>query len=266
VDPKNYTQPLQQYYSDAFEYLSPKHSITFYYAYSLIEFVTDEGLIFQDMQKREVPQIHTAKTSYSFLNSDMISSLIIEGNHFGNKYNRSYQKIQDILTRSGGLIKALMLIGQAIAYLVSYSNFKIDSFFGYHNMMTPCKDKFKSNEMNINDSNFKENNYLHNTSTKNLSKIVKMRSENIEKPIKINPINYWCVKRKRKERIVLDMKEKLIDISLSQETLMRTHFDLEIMKFLLLSNDDLNTLDQNYEFLFCGDSKLDKIRDQLLAP
>jgi hypothetical protein len=51
VDAKNYSQPVQKYYSDLFEFLSPEHSMILYTDYSLIEFITDEGLIFQRYEK-----------------------------------------------------------------------------------------------------------------------------------------------------------------------------------------------------------------------
>jgi hypothetical protein len=267
VDPKNFTNPLQHYYKELFDYISPRHSILFHYAYSVLQFITDEGIIFQSFNKIGIPEVDHGKTSYSFTDTDLISSITIEGANFGNKYNRSYQKVQDVLTRSGGLIKALMLIGQGIAFFLSYSKFKIDSFFGYHSTTLPTKDIIRNNHAKLDESKTKQNNFLVdntllskiNTPT-TITKIIKTN-----KPIKINILNYWFTKKTKTERVILDLKEKLINISLSQETLMKTHYDVEIMKFILLSNDEINVIDESYKYLFCDNIRINNIREKLLS-
>jgi hypothetical protein len=46
---------------------------------------------------------------------------------------------------------------------------------------------------------------------------------------------------------------------------MKNHYDLEIMKFLLLANDEINIIDEGYKYLFTDNIKTRTIRDKLLT-
>jgi hypothetical protein len=82
-------------------------------------FYDDNGLIFHSNDAKEVPKIGDMNTMYVFDEKQTMAQIILEGPNFCDVYQRSYAKAQDLLTRIGGLIKALKLIYYFLNYLFS---------------------------------------------------------------------------------------------------------------------------------------------------
>jgi len=74
---------------------------------------------------------------------------------------------------------------------------------------------------------------------------------------------YWCNNLNRNLNIIYTLKEKLIDKTLSLETLAKNHFDIEMLKILNLNLEDLNSMEDIYYNLFFSSYSYEKLRNHL---
>jgi len=135
VDHKNLTNPTKKYFRDVYNYLSGNYGLIYVIAYSDFLFKSDTGFLFPIYYEWNRPMISDIKNSYSFGEKDMFAFINFQGFKLAQSYQRTYSKIQDILTKVGGLIKALTLIGFAINYVFSRPFFIINNILDNHNLM-----------------------------------------------------------------------------------------------------------------------------------
>ena len=268
IDPKNYTSPMKKYFKDIFNYLSSNNALNYVVQFGNLYFTTDKGILLQDFYTEEKVTISNILTSYSFNQKDIISIVTIEGYHFGVLFNRHYSKIQDLLTRIGGTVKALTLSAYMINYLFSKAFYIIDNFKTYH--LYEIK-----KENCINDSQHNLNNNIHISSniSKNLifNRIEMKRNENIKKienifesEIKMFK-DYWFSSGIKSSN--LRDKEYLIENSLNVETITKMYFYMEIFKLIFFNSECSKKIEKNYRDLFITENEIFvHLRQKMINP
>ena len=181
IDQKNYTTPTKKFFRDVWNYLSTTNGLIYIIAYADFKFQTDIGLLFQNYDEINIPMISDVKNSFSFRQNINFAIVTFQGFDLAQKYLRSYSKIQDILTKVGGLVKALTLIGLTINYVFSKPFVLINNILENHNIVN-IKKKIKTNKIfDIKDVN---SSVLPGLINDNVEKIVidnnlKIRKKNI---------------------------------------------------------------------------------------
>jgi len=171
VDHKNYSNPLTKYLKNNFDRLSNKNAINYLITYSNLIYKTDVGLIFNDYELNEFPIIGDFKTSYNFGEINTISFIQIQSNYFQITYIKSYVKIQDLLTKIGGVVKSLALFGMFLNYFYSYSFTTIDNVFLNHIYTFASNNKY----FNKNIKKGLENNSLSKINENNKLKFINVK-------------------------------------------------------------------------------------------
>jgi len=183
VNHKNFTDPLTKYLMNNFDRLSYKNAINYLISYSSLIYSTDVGLIFNSLESTEYPIIGDFKTSYNFGESNTIAFIQIECNYFQVNYLRSYVKLQDLLTKIGGVVKSLVLFGNFFNYFYSYAFSTIDNVLSNHVNLSIV------NELNLNapDKKF----FFSNSFNNNFNKVVKNLKDINHSEIKIKNNNQF---------------------------------------------------------------------------
>lgn len=117
LDQQNYDSPVKKYYKDVFDRISDKNSVNYLIAYSKLSFENDEGLILNEYNSRNFTVIHEIKNSYYFGESELIVFFQLFKINYNDVYQRQYPKIHDLVTKIGGFIKALSLLGYFLYYI-----------------------------------------------------------------------------------------------------------------------------------------------------
>ena len=141
----NLNKPLTRYfiYNWSFINLNLKQYLGSHF--EQIFFLTDIGFLLEDID--EITKYDTSKLTYSFTNrveNDCFYNFGIEGNRLAQEFHRSYEKIQDVLTKIGGIIKALMIVGTFLAEVCS----KIE-YYIYLNLYLKNSNNFESFQPNL---------------------------------------------------------------------------------------------------------------------
>jgi hypothetical protein len=128
----NYDNPIKPYVrAETFPINWDLHS-RYFYAFSTLRYFTDYGNIFEHLVEH---------SSYKFSKNDQnvqirhgsvaypgvsIGTVTLYRRNAGDRYDRSYPKIQTLLARVGGSIQAIMVISKAFCYIVTRNLFLID--------------------------------------------------------------------------------------------------------------------------------------------
>lgn len=170
INQKNYSQPTKKYFRDVYNYLSSNDGLIYVIAYSDFMFKSDTGFMYPSFTTWNIPMISDIKNSYSFGEEDMFAFINFQGFKLAQTYQRSYSKIQDILTKVGGLIKALTMIGFSINYIFSKPFFIIDNILEAHNLQKPIKLATLNSRASFNILKFNSNkNYKNKKNLNNIS-------------------------------------------------------------------------------------------------
>lgn len=105
--------------------------INFEYRLRPLEFVTDYGFLLESNKLNRAFDYDDPKNMYvvtNEVNPKTLSKVAFQGLNNGTKYFRKYEKIQDVLTKIGGLLKAFLFIGQLITYSSLVTEFYTDIF------------------------------------------------------------------------------------------------------------------------------------------
>ncbi len=124
VDPKNYTFPLNRMWYNDYNLLNVRASLEYSINLLPLYFNSDDGLLFQNNQLLYGIN-HAIKIFNRYEISDYICSFNFQGNTDATVYNRSYVKLQTVVTQIGGFIKAIMLGGSFISIIFSQNHFFI---------------------------------------------------------------------------------------------------------------------------------------------
>lgn len=115
LDINNKERPVFNYLQNDFYTLNDNLSFEVIFYLKQNEFSTDSSFLIDDFQTSyhhyyEAPLVHYYENEPKFFNK-----VIFKGDRIGMKVKRYYTKIQDVLTRIGGLSKAITII----AYLIT---------------------------------------------------------------------------------------------------------------------------------------------------
>ena len=91
-----------------------------------MEFVTDSGFILQNLHTISTYFATDPRILYYGKRDPIIADIVIQSKPLGQKVKRSYIKFQDFLTKIGGLIKAITLLGSLIIQFTSNIEFYND--------------------------------------------------------------------------------------------------------------------------------------------
>ena len=341
IDQKNFEKPTKKFFRDVYNYLSSHDGLIYVIAYGDFKFQTDAGLILQSYDQMKIPMVSEIKNSYSFGQDQIFAFINIQGFKLAQNYLRSYSKIQDILTKVGGLIRALTLIGVGLNYIFSKPFVIINDILQNHKILDlknkyhekkffTIKDLNSINSPVLNDHNVKEisinsrykksSKNILSTNTNILSTIKNIPSINknilsgnknfisrhknmiskdfnifskdndnilpkdndnifrnysmikIQNERKENSFHtkldlfksFWCNSHNPQLNKIFKFKEKLINKILSVETLSKINFDVEILKLINYSQNDLQFIDDIHINLFNDAENYQKLRCHLI--
>lgn len=163
LDPKNLDSPLKIETVDTFQGLSLGLQIDFYFGLKVLEFQTDVGFLLTSYQHFKKFDFNDPKLIYTLKNKDsddgILSKISFFGTNKGFKYLRNYEKIQEVVTKIGGFLKAITLIGNFISFLSSHIEFNNDIIF---NLEQNNKDERENLILNKNEINNSNNNLRNN--------------------------------------------------------------------------------------------------------
>lgn len=276
IDQNNYTTPLKKYLRDIYTYTSSDNGVSIMINYGQLTFSTDTGSMFQNFESIVQPSISDVINLYSFGENDTFAILTVQGYNFGDNYYRSYSKLQDLITRIGGLFNGLTLISTLLVHFYSKAYYIIDGLKEHHNIysninnnedITVKKSKFKFDALSsINilridtstPSKPKQETSSKYLTYKNQKSKVKFSSAGLF-------MAYWCKYKNKALKDILIEKEKYINKSISTETISKIYFDIEIMKRLFLNKKQYLKIDQIYFNFFDYQNKLlYSLRDDLI--
>jgi hypothetical protein len=134
-----------EYYSasyavDHYDMHNPQYRVVndFFYTYTerfnTIKYISDEGIVFEDMKTHEAFEYDESTFNVVIYNKGI--STFIENsfsliqfninNRFSDQYQRSYQKLQDVVANIGGLVDFVRLCAEVIGGYISLQKFYID--------------------------------------------------------------------------------------------------------------------------------------------
>lgn len=128
ADQKNYTSPFKRLFFQDYNILNSGSSIEYSFDLQPYKFQSDNGLIFPDEYSYE-----SYNQKYRIFSknqrSDNIVTFSFQGGQTANVFLRSYIKLQTVVTQIGGFVKAIMIIAQVIAMVISKNYFFSEILF-----------------------------------------------------------------------------------------------------------------------------------------
>lgn len=126
-EPKIYQDPRKYFRRNYYTTMSNKYFKELTFFFKNVEYTTDQGFLMENLKTDYYLQLDNIKELYDF-RSDLTGTILSCGFRMSNQkdvYNRQYTKIQDVIAKVGGLVKALLLLVQMM-----YSNFsKVGYYF-----------------------------------------------------------------------------------------------------------------------------------------
>jgi hypothetical protein len=121
----------------------------YYYVLKELQFEDDTGFLLPNQHISSHFYFENPLILYYGKRGSLLATIHVEGHRFGTRIKRSYAKIQDVLTRIGGLLKALSIVASLIANVTSEIEFYADSLFNFKFQLANTKNvelnKFLSN-------------------------------------------------------------------------------------------------------------------------
>jgi hypothetical protein len=125
IDQGNYTHPLQREFYSNFILLNAKSSLDYSLLLKPLRIASDDGFMFSDSKVYNAYELRN-DIFMRIIESESIASFTFQGYNVGTVNFRSYSKIQDVITKVGGLIKVLMIFGYFFIEIYSNILFHID--------------------------------------------------------------------------------------------------------------------------------------------
>lgn len=122
LDSKNLDTPLKKATVDSWQILNLNMEVNMFFYLKTLEFETDIGFLLPSLQEFKGYEYNDPKTTYIMkekINDNVLARINFIGSSWGSKYLRKYEKIQEVVTKIGGLLKALVFIGSVISYMTS---------------------------------------------------------------------------------------------------------------------------------------------------
>ena len=134
---KDYDNPVFYSFDDLYYSLNTEFIFTLSINLKHLLFQNDIGYLFENIQEVKGFYLDHPKLLYFGKRGDLLADITFQFTRRGNLINRQYLKIQDVLTKIGGLIKALMIIGNFVAVNLSNIAFYNDYIFNikYNNKL-----------------------------------------------------------------------------------------------------------------------------------
>jgi hypothetical protein len=132
IDNLDINSPTNKILKNNFDRISNKFKMNYIITYSTSNYNNDIGWILPKYSSEKFPTIEDYKISQQFGNLDNIVQIQMQTSPIKYNYIRYFIKIQDVLTKIGGCIKAFSLIGFALNYLNSYAFSIIDNVIDNH--------------------------------------------------------------------------------------------------------------------------------------
>ena len=126
---KNYTNPIVYDNDNQYFSLNLDFTFTLFINLSRIIFQNDIGYLLENIEEVKAFEFSTPKLIYFGKRGDLLADITIQSKKRGLIITRSYLKFQDVLTKIGGLIKALLLISNFLAIFISNVQFMNDYVF-----------------------------------------------------------------------------------------------------------------------------------------
>lgn len=125
----SYETPAARTFSDIFYSLNIEFTFTLYIQLRPLELLSDNGLIFPEIQQISTSYFDDPKVLYYGKRDSIVADIVIQAKPLGKRINRSYTKFQDVLTKVGGLIKAITVVLSFFVNHTSYIEFFNDFIF-----------------------------------------------------------------------------------------------------------------------------------------
>lgn len=121
IDYANYENPIMYYFDENFYVLNDLLSISSFYGVQNTDFTNDSGFFLEEKEEERTFSINKPIVNYiNSSNNHILFEFIMEGKRNGQHIQRKYTKVQDVITKIGGFIKALLIIGEIISKYFSY--------------------------------------------------------------------------------------------------------------------------------------------------
>lgn len=251
---KSFEEPIKIDYDNIFYSLNSEFTFTLFIQLRKLEIITDHGFIleqFSDMNKYYIDKPHLL---YYGKRGSIISDIVIQNKPMGQKINRTYIKFQDFLTKMGGLIKALIVIGSLMIKFTSDAEY-------YNNYIYNITTKRRNKDNNlINQSqlnSYISNNFLNTkvitNKTKNQIKInQKINMTNIYNQLSFKNSIYdfiiqLCICNS--SHIIKKIKrsiESKINKALSVEVILEKSYIVEALSLMTLNEKQMSSIEEDF--------------------
>lgn len=159
-DPK---KPVETKLQNWYNSLNLDFTYDYFYNLKELTFEDDQGFLLKDSTKASYFYYDNPLILYYGRRGSLIATVNLQGNKYGSKIKRSYTKIQDVVTRIGGLLKAFSIVATFIAYCSSEFEFFGDSLHNFkYQVDHDYKTKVSKNnfEYMIKDNKITNNNFF----------------------------------------------------------------------------------------------------------
>lgn len=258
IDNYNVSSPKRSYMNGIPLSTSPTLSKKYTIKYREINYETDLGFIFQDLNKQSFHMVETFNEQVAqFPGSYELAQFIITNSIIKGTYKRRYLKIQDLLANIGGVIKGIFVVSYLLEnYLVRHvvtlniikKIFYVDGEDD-HILKYNINDSKIQNEYNairsvlpLNVSIFKQKLPL-NLSNSNADLVNKYNVKNQnKKKIEISCFEYICssaLLRRNKNLKILDKVNTYLNKKISLCYLVNKLNEVDMMKYIIFNEDEL---------------------------
>ena len=150
IVPKDFKNPTKIYGKNIFDSINGKEYMDYWIYLKRLEVQTDEGIIFDQIEKTSVLSFEKTSTmKYSLLDETFLQ-VILRISINKDIYDRTYMKLQEALANVGGMVKIIFTIGEILNYLtkiILYRNYILQFFnMDYFKAITNNKKNIKHNK------------------------------------------------------------------------------------------------------------------------
>lgn len=131
---------LQNWYNS----LNTDFTYDYFYNLKQLTFEDDKGFLLQDINVKSYFFFENPLILYFGHRDNLIATVNVLGEKYGTRIQRSYTKVQDVLTRIGGLLKAITLVASFIANTSSHIKFYSDSLHNFNMQISKIEKNNKS--------------------------------------------------------------------------------------------------------------------------
>ena len=151
IVPKDFKNPTKIYGKNIFDSINGKEYMDYWIYLKRLEVQTDEGIIFDQIEKTSVLSFEKTSTmKYSLLDETFLQ-VILRISINKDIYDRTYMKLQEALANVGGMVKIIFTIGEILNYLtkiILYRNYILQFFnMDYFKAITNNKKNIKYNKL-----------------------------------------------------------------------------------------------------------------------